>query len=99
MDQKSLMLDAADKFAALSETFKALADSIQEESDGASGHPEKTKRQPEVTLEKVRGILADKSRAGHTAEVRAIIKKYGADRISEVDPKKYAAIIKEAEVL
>ena len=56
-------------------------------------------RKPAITLEKVRGILADKSRAGHTAEVRAIIQKHGADRLSEVDPDQYAAIIQEAEVL
>lgn len=104
MDQKSLMLDAAEKLAALSETLKALADSVQaEEAKGTDSHPEKAKapekKPPAITLEKVRGILADKSRAGHTAEVRAIIQKHGASRLSEVDPDQYAAIIQEAEVL
>ena len=83
MDQKSLMLDAAEKLAALSETLKALADSVQaEEAKGTDSQPEKAKapekKPPAITLEKVRGILADKSRAGHTAEVRAIIQKHGA---------------------
>ena len=32
-------------------------------------------------------------------EVRAIIQKYGADRLSKLDPKDYAAVLKEAEVL
>lgn len=104
MDQKSLMLDAAEKLSALSETLKALADSVQaEEAKGTDGQPEKAKapekKPPAITLEKVRGILADKSRAGHTAEVRAIIQKHGASRLSEVDPDQYAAIIQEAEVL
>ena len=52
-----------------------------------------------ITLEQVRGVLADKSRNGHTAEVRAIIQKYGADRLSDVDPKHYPAVLKDAEVL
>lgn len=103
MDQKSLMLDAADKLTALSETLKALADSVQAEANGTDSQPEKAKapekKPPAVTLEMVRGILADKSRAGHTTEVRAIIQKHGASRLSEVDPDQYAAIIKEAEVL
>ena len=103
MDQKSLMLDAAEKLTALSESLKALADSVQAEAKGADSQPEKAKasekKPPAITLEKVRGILADKSRAGHTAEVRAIIQKHGADRLSEVDPEQYAAIIQEAEVL
>ena len=54
---------------------------------------------PEISLEKVRGILADKSRAGFTAQVREIIKKYGATRLSEVKSKDYAAVIAEAEAL
>ena len=54
---------------------------------------------PEITLEKVRGILAEKSRSGHTAEVRAILRKFGADRLSDIDPKDYGAVLKEAEVL
>ena len=104
MDQKSLMLDAAEKLAALSETLKALADSVQaEEAKGTDSQTEKAKapekKPPAITLEKVRGILADKSRAGHTAEVRAIIQKHGASRLSEVEPDQYAAIIQEAEVL
>lgn len=103
MDQKSLMLDAAEKLTALSETLKALADSVQAEAKGTDSQSEKAKapekEPPAITLEKVRGILADKSRAGHTAEVRAIIQKHGASRLSEVDPEQYAAIIQEAEVL
>ena len=103
MDQKSLMLDAADKLTALSETLKALADSVQAEANGTDSQPEKAKapekKPPAITLEKVRGILADKSRAGHTAEVRAILQKHGVNRLSEVDPDQYAAIIQEAEVL
>ena len=59
----------------------------------------KTTKEPEITLEKVRGVLADKSRDGHTAEVRAIIQKYGADRLSDIDPKNYAAVLADAEVL
>lgn len=55
--------------------------------------------EPEIPLEKVRGVLADKSRSGKTAEVRAIIRKYGADRLSDIDPKDYPQVLKDAEVL
>lgn len=54
---------------------------------------------PELKLEDVRAVLADISRAGHTAEVRALIEKYGADRLSKVDPKNYEAMLRDAEVL
>ena len=52
-----------------------------------------------VTLEQVRAVLAEKSQDGLTAEVRALLEKYGAQKLSAVDPKDYAALLKEAEVL
>ena len=54
---------------------------------------------PTLTLEEVRAVLADKSRAGHTAEIRELLKKYGASKLSLVDLKHYEALLREAEVL
>lgn len=52
-----------------------------------------------VTLEEVRGMLASKSAAGKNAEVKALIKKYGADKLSAIDPAVYADLLHDAEVL
>ena len=52
-----------------------------------------------LTLEEVRAVLADKSRTGHTAEIRELLKKYGASKLSLVDPKHYEDLLREAEVL
>ena len=54
---------------------------------------------PAVTLEQVRAVLADKSRAGHTAAIRDLLQKYGATKLSQVDPKYYEALLRDAEVL
>ncbi len=51
------------------------------------------------TLEEVRTVLAEKSRAGYTAEVKALITRHGADKLSDVDPAEYEALLAEAEVL
>ena len=51
------------------------------------------------TLEEVRSVLAGLSRNGLTAQVRELLQKHGADRLSEVNPAEYAAILKEAESL
>lgn len=56
-------------------------------------------KKPSVTLEKVRGVLAEKSQAGYTTEVRAIIAKHGASRLSDLAPEKYEEVLKDAEVL
>jgi hypothetical protein len=59
----------------------------------------KEKPKPQLKLEDVRAVLAEKSRAGHTAEVRALLKKHGADKLSEIDPAKYEALLQDAEVI
>ena len=60
------------------------------------------KAEPEekpLTLEEVRAVLAEKSRAGHTAEVKELLNKHGADKLSEIDPSEYPALLADAEVL
>ena len=87
MDRKKL-LKVCDNLRALADSIEALCD---------EGQPKKEK--PEVTLEQVRGVLAEKSRSGHTAQVREIIRRHGADCLSGLDPKEYPAVLAEAEVL
>lgn len=60
---------------------------------------EKKQKAKEVTLAEVRAVLAEKSRQGHTAEVKKLLSRYGADKLSEVDPAKYGELKAEAEVL
>ncbi len=52
-----------------------------------------------ITLEAVRAVLAEKSRAGYTAKVRELLEKHGAAKLSEIDPAEYPALLAEAEVL
>ena len=61
--------------------------------------PAKKAKAKEVTLAEVRAVLAEKSRQGHTVEVKELLAKYGADKLSEVDASKYAELKAEAEVL
>lgn len=53
----------------------------------------------QLTLADVRAVLAKKSRAGFTKEVKALIAKHGADRLSKVPEMEYAALLADAEVL
>lgn len=52
-----------------------------------------------VSLEDVRAVLAEKSRRGFTEEVKEIISKHGADRLSSIDPSEYESLLSEAEVI
>ena len=52
-----------------------------------------------LTLEEVRAILAEKSRDGFTAQIRDLLLKYGAKKLSEVDPASYKDLVADVEVL
>ena len=71
-------------------------------NDGSSDEaPEVADVPPEtpISLADVRSALAEKSRMGYTAEVRNLILRHGADKLSEVDPAEYPALLAEAEGL
>ena len=74
-------------------------------SDCEKDNQEPIKEQLEVNSEKplsimdVRKVLAEKSRNGHTAKVKELLIKYGADKLSEIDPAKYVDLLADAEVL
>lgn len=53
----------------------------------------------DMTLEEVRAALAEISRKGYTAEIRSLLQKYGTDRLSELNPAHYRALLAEAEEL
>ncbi|MCM1439296.1 MAG: DNA ligase [Roseburia sp.] len=55
--------------------------------------------EPGLTLEQVRAVLAEKSRAGKTADVKELLKNHGADKLSDINASEYAALLAEAEVL
>ena len=68
----------------------------------SSGEVQQSASQPKppakaLTIEDVRPILARKSIEGHN--VQALILKYGAKKLSEVDPAHYADLLHDAEVL
>ena len=50
-----------------------------------------------VSLEDVRRVLAQKSVEGHTEEVRALIERYGAKKLSDLGSECYEPLLMEAE--
>jgi hypothetical protein len=51
------------------------------------------------TFEDVRKAFSAKSHVGFTAEVKALISKYGAARLSDIKESDYAAIMADLEVI
>ena len=74
----------------LAEMFSTTADETPDAAASAD---------PQLTLEQVRAVLADKSRMGFTAEIRTLLQKYAAAKLSGIDPVHYKALVADAEVL
>lgn len=115
MSKMKLLLDVVSDLRSLADSLQAVADAVaqngQEQPDQTkeekpTQEPEKKAEMPvekpkskPLSLEQVRAALAEKSRAGHTAEVKALLIKHGADKLSDIDPAEYPALLAEAEVL
>ena len=52
-----------------------------------------------ISIEQIRAVLAEKSQSGKQPEVKALITKYGAKKLTDIDPASYRELHKEAEVL
>ena len=88
--------------AGLAECGKALlrmADALMEKQEEVPAAEEEKKPEKKLSLEDVRRVAADKARQGHTDEVRQLIQKFGADKLSGVDAANYPAMMEELEAM
>ena len=82
--------------AVISDAANWLAEQFSSEE---TPEPPAPVKEPPLTLEAVRAVLANKSRAGYTAQIRSLLQKYGTDKLSGVDPANYKALLADAEEL
>lgn len=106
MSQIKLLLNLACDLRALADSVQAVADVMADKETAEMAQPETPVSAKEsdppakaVTLEQVRAVLADKSQQGFTADVRMLLEKYGAPKLSQIDPASYAALMADAESL
>lgn len=84
------------------DTFEEIYDPEKDEPQAAEAPKEQpTPKQEEatVTFVQLRSRLSEISRAGHTQEVKELIAKYNADKLSDIAEADYAAVLAEAEGL
>lgn len=81
----------------IASSINGVANWLTEAFGGSGDIPEEPEKA--LTLEEVRAVLAKKSRDGFTAQIRDLLLKYGAGKLSEIDPASYKALVADAEVL
>lgn len=99
MSKMSELSQVLEEMIACGEGMIKAANAIKEIFSSTDEAPAVPESAPSYTKEDVRGILAAKSAAGFKKEVKELLEKYGAQQLKQVDPKDYAALIKEAEVI
>ncbi len=110
MSRMKLLLDVIEDMRSLADSLQAMATALGQSDPEDAAAPAPAPEAPPapapadpppkaITLEEVRAVLAERSHDGYTNQVRGLLQKYGAEKLSGVDPKHYAALMKDAEVL
>lgn len=85
--------------------LRMLADSLEELygavnlTDEVSVKKTEKVSSPTTSIEDIRKVLAEKSRAGKTEQVRELLQKYGANKLSAVEEKRYSSLLEDAKGL
>ena len=97
MDRKELEL-AVSEIRRCGEMIICAAERLARAFDASVEQIEISTPQEELlTIEDVRCVLTQKSCEGFTAEIRTLLEKHGADKLSDIAPEQYAALLKEVE--
>ena len=103
MSRTKLLLDVAEDIRSLSDSLQTLAnaiagDDVADEAPFAVVEPA-AKPPVTVTLEQVRAVLAEKSHDGLTEQVRGLLQKYGAQKLSAIASDRYPDLLRDAKEL
>lgn len=78
---------------------KPVEEPKKEAPKAAKAKAEKHAKGPEevITIEQVRAVLAEKSQAGFTAQVKALLESFDANKLSAVKPEDYKDLMAAAQ--
>ena len=85
----------------IGEDFIALADYlaayVKEEQTNENVVSEEAPTPPAIKLEDVRTVLAEISRSGKTAQMKELLGRFGAAKLSDVKAEDYPALLEAAK--
>ena len=92
-----ILADDLEKMMAVGKEEEAVKPEEKEMPKEADKPKEAKETKPAHTLEEVRAALAEKSKAGFTAQVRETIIRFGGNKLSDVPESNYDALYEEAK--
>lgn len=101
MSKTKLLLDVVEDMRRLADSLQSMADSISGNTVSEEQAEPQCEQQPipKVSIDQVRAVLAEKSGEGKTAQVKELLYKYDAGKLSGVKPEDYPALLEEAQKL
>lgn len=95
---KEVYTKLAEGFELLAAGYRSLAEPGAETTSTVALELTKKEDKP-ITIEQVRAVMSAKSDEGKTAQVKALLMKYDAGKLSGVKPEDYADLLREVEAL
>ena len=107
----SELMKIAEGFSIVAEGLRGLAKAEggtkekavkEQKQDAAKAQPEsaaEAQQESPATLEGIRALMAQKTQEGKSKEIKELLQKYGAAKLSAVKPEDYPALMQEAQVL
>ena len=106
----SELLRIAEGFSIVAEGLRGLAkaeggsktaekDTGKTQKQDAAKAQAETQQEKPATLEGIRALMAQKTQEGKSKEIKELLQKYGAAKLSAVKPEDYPALMQEAQVL
>ena len=80
------------------QVYENICEDVHENKCGQiNQNKEKNEVLTEIKIEDVRGFLSEKTRNGKVKEVKELIRKYGTEKLTALEPSCYKELLKEAE--
>jgi ElaB/YqjD/DUF883 family membrane-anchored ribosome-binding protein len=98
MDKTKIVQNIIVNLKGITSSLENLVKTLNESADSEETEQKKNTKeieQKQPTLEEVRAAMAEKNREGHREEVKAILLKYGANKLTVLDPKHYIEVLKK----
>ena len=98
MSLTKLLVNLKDELENLNNTIEELVVALERGQAPQNEEPDlELPQKPKIKLEDIRKELAKKASKGHSDEIRRLLKTYGAEKLSDVDPKDYEDLFLEAQ--
>lgn len=98
MSRMNEMSQFIDELRSAATALLSVADALTARYSSEAPVPDKPAEKP-ITKEEVRAVLASKTAAGYGAQVRALLKRFGAAQLSAVEPDYYPDLLLQAQAI